>query len=244
MADDANPPENTTEDVNPTESVSADAVETVESVDGGDVQATEADNKKTEVDPEISRLNKEVDRLRKEAAANRVKGNEKAEKAAQDAAKKATEELVSKLGKQLGLIADDAEPDLAELLRAAEEQKTQFAQERDTYAEKLRDYARKDALNAAAKATDGDLDSILDSVKINREIGNLDTSADDFADQVKAIVAAAVESNPKLKKVVQASAPRSGGDLSGGNATPNRRGPKSVDDIRREKREQRERERF
>lgn len=244
MADEATPQETTTEN-----SVDATDDTTVDSPAPGDaVQATETENaaeteaSKTEVDPEISRLNKEVDRLRKEAAANRVKGNEKAERAAQDAATKATADLVEKLRSTLGL--DPAEPDPAELLRAAEEQKAQFARERDDYAEKLRNYARKDALSDAAKAVDGDLDSILDSRKISAAVEKLDTTADDFAAQVAEIVAEAVESNPKLKKAVQASAPRSGGDLSGGNAAPKSHGPKTIDEIRRAKREKRERDGF
>ncbi|MGY1946577.1 hypothetical protein [Nocardia asiatica] len=247
MADEANTVQETTTENNVDTTV--DTPVDV-SASGADVQGTDTDTttdgetSKNDVDPEISRLNKEVDRLRKEAAANRVKGNEKAEKAAQEAAKKATEELVAKLGKQLGLIADDAEPDPAELLRAAEEQKALFARERDEYAEKLRNYARKDALNDAAKAIEGDIEAIRDSVKINTEIAKLDTTADDFAAQVAAIVSAAVESNPKLKKApAQVAAPRSGGDLSGGNASPSR-GPKSVDEIRRAMREKRDRDRI
>ncbi|MET8430155.1 hypothetical protein [Nocardia sp. NPDC004860] len=229
------------------ETVDTSAEETAAPELGGDVQATETekaetDSAKPEVDPEIARLNREVDKLRKEAAANRVKGNEKAETAAQEAAKKATTDLVEKLRATLGL--DPAEPDPAELLKAAEKQAADFAAERDSYAEKLRSYARKDALADAAKGVDGDLDAILDSRKIAGEIEKLDTTADDFATQVAEIVSAAVASNPKLKKApAQAAAPRSGGDLSSGNAAPKPNAAKTVEDLIRERRERRDRER-
>ncbi|MFC4128913.1 hypothetical protein [Nocardia rhizosphaerae] len=249
MADEANntPAEPTTENSNPVETPAPAAAETTP--DPGDsVQATETtpnpdESATPDVDPEIARLNREVDKLRKEAAANRVKGNEKAETAAQEAAKKATTELVEKLRETLGL--DPAEPDPAELLKEAEKQAADFAAERDSYAEQLRAFARKDAVATAAKAVEGDLDALLDSRKVTEAINKLDTKADDFLAQVAEVVSAAVESNPKLKKAQdRVSAPRSGGDLSGGNAARKPNTAKSIDDYRREAREKREREAF
>ena len=254
MADEANTQETTTE--NSTVDADTNSTESVDNteVSGGDVQATETETTEVEseksdktVDPEIARLNRELEKVRTEAARNRVKGNEKAEQAAKDAAKQATEDLVKSLGKTLGLIQDDTPPDPAELLRAAEERTAQIAAERDANAEKLRNYARKDALAAAAnsKEIDGDLNAILDSVSVNDAIKKLDTNADDFAAQVAAIVSAAVENNPKLKKATaQVAAPRSGGDLSGGNGAPKPTGDKTIDDLRREKRERAKREQF
>lgn len=242
MADEADAQETLVDDT-----VDTPAEETAVPEPGGDVQATETDKPETdsakpEADPEIARLNREVDKLRKEAAAARVKGNEKATTAAQEAAKQATTDLVEKLRATLGL--DPAEPDPAELLKAAEKQAADFAAERDSYAEKLRGYARKDAISDAAKAVEGDLDAILDSRKIAADIEKLDTTADDFAAQVAEIVKGAVDSNPKLKKApAQVAAPRSGGDLSGGNAAPKPGSPKSVEDLIREQRERRARER-
>ncbi|WP_425302952.1 hypothetical protein [Nocardia otitidiscaviarum] len=220
---------------------------------GGDVQATETENPVGDTDPnpepekpvEKTYDEKYVKKLRDEAAAARVKGKEAAEQAAKEAAEKAQKELVEQIGRITGLIKDDTPTDPAELLKAAQEREQELAAERDAAAEKLRNYARKDAISAAAKATDGDLESILDSRKVISKIEKLDTNADDFAAQVAAIVSDAVESNPKLKQApAQAAAPRSGGDLSGGNAAPKPRGPKSVDDIRRAKREARERDGF
>jgi hypothetical protein len=237
MADEATPQEITTENA-PAETVEAPADVVEAPVSGGDVQATEtekADESVKDEKPAKSYDEAYVKKLRDEAAAARTKGNAKAEQAAKDAALAAEKALTEKWAKALGLANDDEPADPAELLKQAEEREKQLAQERDSYAEKLRNYARKDAITTAAETAEGDLAAILDSRKVNQEIEKLDTTADDFAAQVEAIVKEAVDSNPKLKKAVdRASAPRSGGDLSGGNAAPKPRGPKTVDDFRRE----------
>lgn len=249
MADEANTPaEPTTENSAP-----VDAPAPAEPVDtpapGDSVQATEttpsadSDSDKTEPVTDPAEAGKEsktfdaayVKKLRDEAADARVKGREAAEKAAQEAAEAASKELTEKLGRALGLIADDTPPDPADLLKAAQEREAQLAADRDAVAEKLRNFERRDALTRAANTAEADLEAILDSRKVNEAIAKLDTNADDFAAQVAEVVSAAVESNPKLKKApAQAAAPRSGGDMSGGNATPNSQGEKDIDFYRRE----------
>ncbi|MBF6358193.1 hypothetical protein IU449_27225 [Nocardia higoensis] len=238
MADEATPQETVTETV---ETV-VEAVETVtganENTDiGTDVQGAEtespADNPvEPEKPAEKTYDEKYVKKLRDEAAAARVKGKEAAEQAAKEAADAAQKALTEQIARTLGLINDDAPPDPAELLKQAQERETALAAERDAVAERLRNYARKDALTAAAAKVDGDLTSLLDSRTVNAAIESLDTDADDFATQVEALVAAAVENNPKLKKVDRVSAPRSGGDMSNGNAAPNA-GEKDIDYFRR-----------
>ncbi|MBF6394118.1 hypothetical protein IU443_29760 [Nocardia farcinica] len=237
MADEATPQE-TTENA-PVEAVETVEVETVETAEvGADVQGTESEpaaEPPTEDKPaEKTYDEKYVKKLRDEAAAARIKGKEAAEQAAREAAEKAQRELSEQIGRALGLIKDDTPPDPAELLKQAQEREQALAAERDAAAEKLRNYARKDALTAAASKVDGDLASLLDSRSVNAAIESLDTDADDFAAQVEAIVSAAVENNPKLKKATdRVSAPRSGGDLSGGNAAPNPAAEKDIDYYRR-----------
>ncbi|WP_157119802.1 hypothetical protein [Nocardia xishanensis] len=237
MADEATPQETTTENAvdTPVETpadnpVPGDAVQVPESENPVETPAPEQEKPAAKTYDEAY-----VKKLREENAATRVKGKEAAEKAAQDAAAAAEKALTEKWAKALGLTKDDEPADPAELLKQAEEREKQIAAERDAAAERLRAYERKDAITKAVNDVDGDLESILDSRKISVEIEKLDTNADDFAAQVAAIVSAAVESNPKLKKAAdRASAPRSGGDLSNGNAAPKPRGPKTVDDFRRE----------
>jgi hypothetical protein len=239
MADEATPQETTTENP-PTEApANADTANVDTPAVGADVQGTETETPADTPEPEkpASKVYDEayVKKLREEAAAARVKGKEAAEQAKKDAAAAAEQALTEKWAKALGLVKDDEPADPAELLKQAEEREKQIAAERDAAAERLRAYERKDAVTKAVNAVDGDLESILDSRKVSAEIEKLDTTADDFAAQVAAIVSAAVESNPKLKKApAQVAAPRSGGDLSGGNAAPKSHGPKTVEDFRRE----------
>ncbi|WP_157978670.1 hypothetical protein [Nocardia aurea] len=239
MADEATPQENPTTENTVTETVATETMDSTPEI-GADVQGTETETTEspaTEPEKAVEKTydEKYVQKLRDEAAANRVKGNEKAAQAAKDAADAAQKALTEQIARTLGLIKDDTPPDPADLLKQAQDREAALAAERDTVAEKLRNYARKDAITAAASKVDGDLASLLDSRTVNAEIEKLDTDADDFASQVEALVSAAVESNPKLKKTVaQVAAPRSGGDMSGGNASPNSTGEKDIDSFRRD----------
>lgn len=234
MADEATPQETTESVEDVTDNTDTDIDPTEDP--GTDVQGAEADVETPAEDKapaEKTYGETYVKKLRAEAANLRVNGKKEAEKAALEAAAAAEKALTEKWAKALGLAAEDAEPDPAELLKQAEQQAQEAARERDAFAERLRDYARKDAITTAANAKDvsGDLEAILDSRKISREVEKLDTEADDFPAQVAAIVKEAVESNPKLKKVAQVAPSRSGGDLSGGNADRRSTGT-SVDDFR------------
>ncbi len=241
MADEATTPAEPTTENTPVDNTPASAAEPVDTPDpGADVQGTEPDKADPVTEPADADKEPKFDaayvkKLRDEAAEARVKGREAAEKAAQEAAKAAQDELTEKLGRALGLISDDTPPDPADLLKAAQERETQLAADRDAVAEQLRSYERRDALTRAATSADADLEAILDSRKVSEAINKIDTKADDFLAQVAEVVSAAVESNPKLKKApAQAAAPRSGGDMSGGNATPNSQGEKDIDFYRRE----------
>lgn len=243
MADEANTPAESTTENAPVDTPAPAPVDTPPAP-GDAVQATDADPAAdtTTDQPADSKSYDEsyVKKLRQEAAEARVKGKD-AEKAAQEAAQQAADalaaqkDLTDKLGRALGLIQDDTPPDPADLLKAAQEREAQLAADRDAVAERLRNFERRDALTRAANSAEADLEAVLDSRKVNEAIAKLDTNADDFAAQVAEVVSAAVESNPKLKKApAQAAAPRSGGDMSGGNATPNSQGEKDIDFYRRE----------
>lgn len=255
MADEATPAQETTTENTPVEATTPVETETSTPDIGGDVQATETDTPATE--PDEGKAAKTYDeayvrKLRDENAATRIKAKE-AETKAQEAARQAQEaaeaqkKLTENLGRALGFVQDETPLTSDELLKQAAEREAQIAADRDAVAERLRNFERRDALTRAVNApgVDGDLEAILDSRKVNEAIAKLDTNADDFSAQVAEIVSAAVESNPKLKKApVQAAAPRSGGDLSGGNGAPKPTGDKSIDDLRREKRERAKRESF
>jgi hypothetical protein len=247
MADEATPQETTTEQVVTEPAVTGKVDDTTDI--GADVQGTETDPQATGADKEPEKPTKSYDeayvkKLRDEAANARVKGKEAAEQAAQEAAEKATRELSEQIGRALGLIKDDVAPDPAELLKQAQDREAQLAAERDSVANELRALRIEKALTAAADKFDGDKEILAPYLAGTGALTKLDPAADDFASQVEAIISAAVESNPKLKKTAdRVSAPRSGGDLSNGNAAPKPNAPKSVEDLIRERHERRQRER-
>ncbi|MDH6282810.1 hypothetical protein [Prescottella agglutinans] len=240
MADEATTTDVSADVTDPVETPTP-AVEPVETVPGEDSgSSVQAADPAPEAPAEKTYSEDYVRKLRKEAADNRVKGTEAAKQAAEDAERALTE----RLGKALGFIKDDGPVDPAQLLEQAAAEKDAIARERDTSEAQLRAYQVKDALNTAASKHDGDTSILLPFLKGEGLLDKLDPSTDDFAAQVDALVSEAVTNNPKLKKEpVQVAAPRSGGDLSGGNAAPKAGGPKSIDDLRRERREKRERDR-
>ncbi len=173
-----------------------------------------------------------VEKLRREAQKLRAKAKEDAEKASKEAAEAAEKALTERLGKALGLIQDDTPVDPQELIAQAAEREAQALEREAKAAAKLRAYELEKALTNAANKVDGDLDILTPYLRGTGALDALDPDADDYLDQVSAVVAAAVEQNPKLKKVAPVAAPaRSGGDISNGTGIP-KKGPESVDDIR------------
>ncbi|WP_267244357.1 hypothetical protein [Streptomyces sp. PR69] len=169
----------------------------------------------------IARLEKQL----KSANAESAKARTEAKKQAADEAKAS---LVQELGKALGLIKDDKDtpPDPA-ALKAQIESAT--AAHRETAIEL--------AVYRGASKHGADPDALTDSRAFLRSIKDLDPGDEGFAKAVNAAIKQAVTDNPKLKA---ATAPaRSSGDFSGGSGDGGRTGPKSIDDIRAERRKRR-----
>lgn len=153
----------------------------------------------------------EIRKAREEAAKYRTRAKDTAEEVAAKA-KAEREELIQNLGRQLGLVEDDSnDPD--KLLTAAQEQAQAAAKERDTLAQQLADYRRKDAVTTALQKVDGTVDTALLQAVLasDNAYQQLDISADDFSDQVSQIITSTIESHPSL---VQATHKASGVDTS------------------------------
>lgn len=237
MADEATPQETT---------APADTVEATEAVDGGADQATTeatdtpesavADTDTPADKPEkVETFDKAyVEKLRREAQSLRKKAKEDAEAAAKKAAEESKREAYEAFGKTLGYIKDDEPVDPQVLLEQAAEEKAAIANERDAYRAQIAAFKFEQALTKAANTADGDLDLLAPYLKGTGALDALDIDADDYLDQVSAVVAAAVESNPKLRKAAPVAAPaRSGGDLSGGTANPRTKNPTDIDGWRK-----------
>jgi hypothetical protein len=153
----------------------------------------------------------EIRKAREEAAKYRTRAKDTAEEVAAKA-KAEREELIQTLGRQLGLVEDETN-DPEKLLTAAQEQAQAAAKERDTLAQQLADYRRKDAVNGALSKVDGTVDAALLNAVLasDNAYQQLDINADDFTDQVSTIITNVIESHPSL---VQATHKASGVDTS------------------------------
>jgi hypothetical protein len=141
--------------------------------------------------------------LRSEAAANRTKVT---------SVEQAQQETMDKLAKALGLKGDD---DPAKAAQTA-------AEERDAAKAVARNLAVENAVMRAASRSGANADALTDSRAFMRALDGIDPAADDFATQLDAAIAKAVEANPSLKaQGVPVAAPaRSGGPVGGGAAIP------------------------
>lgn len=172
----------------------------------------------------IARLERELKSANAEAGKARTT-------AKQQAADEARTALVQELGKALGLVKDDdksaAPPDPAKLTAEIE---------RATAAH--RQTATELAVFKGASRHGADPDSLTDSRAFMAKLAKLDPASDDFTKKVNEAIKAAVADNPKLKAAGQASASASS-DFTGGTGEPDNNGPKSIDDIRAERRKRR-----
>lgn len=147
--------------------------------------------------------------LRKEAASSRVN-------AKQQAAEEARQQLVTDLGKALGLVKDDGAAPTAEQLTAQVTEAQQAA----------RQSAVELAVYKAASPHQGDPLALLDSRAFLAKVADLDPAAADFQTKVSDAIKTAVTENPKLKAapVVATSAVD---HAAGGTGAP--RTPKPLD---------------
>jgi len=140
-----------------------------------------------------------VEQLRQEAAKLRTSRDSAAKEAAEKAAEEARQALTRELGKALGYEKDEADP--AKLLEAAQKDREAALQERDTTQAQLKTLLRENAVTKAASLHGANAGALSDSVTFQAKAAAIDPTADDFADQVSALVKQAVESDPKFKAV-------------------------------------------
>ncbi|SDT22512.1 hypothetical protein [Microterricola viridarii] len=169
-----------------------------------------------------------VKKLREENAAARIKGKEEAEAAG----KTASEAAYKKLGQELGLIEADEESNVETLSAAIQAKDTTITEQAaDIKASRL-----ENALLREADKHNLDVDLATDSKTFQAKLLAINTTADDYRSQVDELVKTEVASNTKLRKVQVA--PRSGSETPPAG-TPNPGGPKTIDEIREDRRKRR-----
>ncbi|QWS68125.1 scaffolding protein [Gordonia phage VanLee] len=170
--------------------------------------------------------------LRRQNAKTRKDAKAQATKAAEEAAERARDEFARDLFGALGLGDDEEEVDADELVRLANEREAASTK-------RLRDYQVKDAINDAARTSGADVDLLVPFLRGKNMLDDLDPDDEDFAETVAELVETAVSRNPKLK-ADSPIARRSGGDMTAGTGEPKKKKPRTIDDIRKERRAHRE----
>lgn len=134
-----------------------------------------------------------------------------------EAAQKARDEFAQSIGKAIGLVKAEETPTVEELSQTLQERDSTLTK---TQAELTAARAETAVLRFATKHN-GDADAILDSRGFATKLAGLDSSSDDYATQVEALVKAEIESNPRYR-TVQVAAKSSDGDAppAGGNPAP------------------------
>jgi hypothetical protein len=144
---------------------------------------------------------KMIRELRAESAGYRTKAS---------SAEQTRQETMDAIAKALGLKGDD---DPAKAAQTA-------AEERDQARAEARQVQRENAVLRAAGKHGADPNALTDSRSFMRALDAIDPAADDFAEQLDAAIAKAVEANPNLKTSAPAPPARSGGPVGGGAPGP------------------------
>lgn len=163
---------------------------------------------------------------------DKAKADQRVTDAVTQAVADAQTELAQKIGKSLGLVADET-PASAEELTASIREKD------DTIASQATQIQELTATNAVLRFADklnADVDELTDSTSFQRKLVALDTTANDYDSQVEALIKESVEKNVRFRKTQVAS--RSGGETppTGGSPTGE---PDDIDAIRKKRAEER-----
>lgn len=179
---------------------------------------------------------KSLRKARDEAAALRVENRDKIQAQIDEALANGQKAWALELGKKLGVVEGDKEKTPDEIIAELRAERDTVATERDSLAAERRATKERNAIEGAAKAHGGDAALVRAVLLSEGSLKDIDPAADDYAAQVAAIVKAEIEKNPKLREVQVA--PRSGGDAPPAGS-PNPDGPKSIDDLIKERRKRR-----
>lgn len=184
--------------------------------------------------------------LRKESADYREK-YQLAQKSAKEAAEakgpsaeevtaQAQAEFAQKIGKALGLIAEEEQPlDPQQVIDKLTSEKDQTAAERDAERDRHRRALIELAVHRAGSKMGADPDALLDSRSFLKKIRDLDTDAEDFSTKLGEAIQLAIDDNPKFKAAAGMLGPpaRSGGEFAGGPGGRSPSAEPSIDEFRK-----------
>jgi hypothetical protein len=149
-------------------------------------------------------------------------------------------EFAQRIGKALGLIAEEEQPPKPEqIIEKLTSERDSTAKERDQERERHRRALIELAVHRGSTKVGADPDALLDSRSFLKAVRDLDPDASDFSTQLTEAIQLAVEHNPKFKAATLAGPPaRSGGEFTGG---PGERSSDaesmSIDDFRKRRKQ-------
>lgn len=212
--------------------------------DDADDQDSKANGKPNSGDPKAQRV---ISAIRADLKSEKAKRRAAEQAAADHQAKigefqKALDDLKADqqsrndaIAKALGLKEDDAPPDPAKLAEQvataqAEAEKARNDAQAEIAArdERIKAMAVEKAVLLHADKLGGDAQALLDSRSFGARVEGFDPDGDDFAEQLKAAIMAAVEDDPRLKKP-EPKPKRSGGEFNG--SPRGRQRPKSLSEA-------------
>lgn len=150
----------------------------------------------------LTKANNEAAKYRTELRENQAKVKQLSEQQAD------LEAFKQQIGKQLGLVEDNDDPQA--LLDAAVQREKQVQEERDQLANQLRDYKRRDTIRNNAQGADVELLTAI--LQADARFLELEMDSDTYDDQVGQLVEEKIKKHPSLR--TQAVASASGVDTS------------------------------
>lgn len=181
-------------------------------------------------DPE--RAWKRIQAQKADLEAERSKRAQAVKDAETAAEKRAAEKAYKEIGKTLGVVTEDDTPSVESLTTALQERDQSLT---TTQAALAAQRAENAVLRFAGKHG-GDTDALLDSRDFEKKLAGIESTADDYASQVEALVKSEIESNSRYRKV-QVAPKSSNGDPAPTGGSP--AGEKSIDDLRKERQNRR-----
>jgi hypothetical protein len=176
---------------------------------------------------------KKIQAQRADIDAIRAKAQKDIDEATTAAEKRAAEKAYKEIGKTLGVVTDEADQPTVESLSSALQEKDSSLTSAQAALAATR--AENAVLRFAGKHN-GDSDALLDSRDFEKKLAGIDSTADDYAAQVEALVQKEIESNARYRKV-QVAASNSDGNPHTGDPTPE--SPSSIDELRKERQKRR-----
>jgi hypothetical protein len=175
---------------------------------------------------------KKIQAQKADLDAERSKRAQAIKEAETAAEKRAAEKAYKDIGKTLGVITEDETPTVEGLSQALQDKdQTLTTAQAENQALRI-----ENAILRHADRFGGDVDALTDSESFKKKLKELDSTADDHAAQVEALVKTTVESNARYRKV-QVAPKSSDGDPAPTGGAPT--GEKTVDDIRKERQNRR-----